>query len=122
MALKKHLRIPAAGATKGLPVSYSVKVDGKWILTGGTVQDAVKTGENEITLTIRHYKTGETHTNALPGNAEIYVHMVALVNQGLVGSLTLWPTPEQRQTVKYAALDRWQQFKAADVVLEDPGF
>jgi hypothetical protein len=122
MALKKFMEIPAAGAIKGLPVSYSVKVDGKWILTGGTVQDAVKTGENKITLTIKHYQTGEIHTNTLPGNAVIHVHMVALVNQGLVGTLTLWPTPEQRQTVKFAALARWEAFKTAEIVLEAPGF
>lgn len=118
MAHKKFLQVPAAAARKGLPFSYAVEVDGKIILTGGEVQRAVKTGDNEITVTIRHYKTGEIHTNALAPDRVAYIHMVALVNKGISGSLTLWPTGPQYGDAKFAALAQREAFKGLPVGTE----
>lgn len=111
MPPKKFVTIPAAGARKGLPVTYTVDVNGKEIVTGGFVQKAEKTGDNEITLTIEHYKTDEIFTNTLRDSRKIAVHMVALVNHGITGTLTLWPTIHDRQQVKVAAWAQWDTFK-----------
>lgn len=116
--LKKMIAIPAGAARPGLPLRYEVKVGDKWILTGGWVQKAVKTGENQITVTVKHWKTGEVFTNVLGADWKIQIHLVALVNQGHTGSLTLWPTYDN-VTLMQQRRNTWiTEFNAAAVGTE----
>lgn len=106
MALTKYLMTTAAAIRPELPVRYELKIDGKWVLTGGWVQDAVKTGDDEITVTVKHWKTGDTHTNVLKASWKIQIHLVALVNKNHAGSMTMWPTADQVKNVQQRA-DGW---------------
>lgn len=71
---KQTLRLSASAARPGLPLGYYVKIDDKHVWTAGVVTKAVKTGPDEITVTIRHYRTGESHTNVLRANKTVWLN------------------------------------------------
>lgn len=113
MALNKYLMTTAAAIRPGVPVRYDLKINGKWVTTGGFVEEAIKTGDDEITVTVTHYKTGVRHTNVLRASWKIQIHMVALVNMNHVGTLTLWPTPKDHQNMAARAAKRAEGFQIA---------
>jgi hypothetical protein len=114
----KYLHTSASAIRTGLPVQYEVKINDKWVLTGGTVQAAVKTAENEITVTVKHWKTGETFTNTLKAHWAIRLHMVALVNANHVGTLTLWPTKDNLAVMQLRTYNWTIAFASAAVGTE----
>lgn len=118
MALTKYLMTTAAAIRPELPVRYEIKIDGKWVLTGGWVQSAVKTGDDEITVTVKHWKTGETHTNVLKAHWKIQIHLIALVNKGIAGSMTMWPTGDQITAVRSGLVACRDKFPAVEVGTE----
>jgi hypothetical protein len=107
--------IRAAAVRAGLPVNYLITVNGKEIETRGFVQSAVKTGDTEITITIKHYKTGELHTNTLHAGQRVLVHMSALVNAQAQGSLTLIPGAQDYQALRTVSEQRIASFREAVV-------
>lgn len=89
-----YLQLTAAHARPGLPINYYLRVDGKKVYTGGFVTKAVKTGDEEITVTIKHYKTGEVHTNAMHADKWIWLckPIMAKANPHLFSSLVSMAT------------------------------
>lgn len=110
---RKYIKTTAAALRAGLPVSYEITVDGKQILTGGYVQEAVKTGLHEITVTVQHKKTGEIHTNVLDSRQTVLINMLVLVNKNQVGTLTLWPTLKDNQNMAHRAAKWAEGFEIA---------
>lgn len=80
MNSRTHLGLTAAHARPGLPINYYIKIDGRDVYTGGFVTKAVKTGDDEITITLEHQKTGELHTNVLHANETIGLHKATMAH------------------------------------------
>lgn len=77
---KGFLNLTASHARPGLPVNYYVKIEGKKVWTGGFVTKAVKTGKHEITVTLRHWKTGAEFTNILRDGKAIWLHKATMAD------------------------------------------
>lgn len=68
-----YIAAPAGALSAGLPVNYVIMVDGKEILTTGTVEKIRRVGEMEIEVTLRHRKTRQLHTNVLDARQTVHV-------------------------------------------------
>ena len=108
------LLLPACAARPGLPVSFYIKIDDKKIWTGGWVTKAVKTGDDEITVTIKHWKTGELHTNVLRANKSTWLHKPAMAK----ANPHLFTTPTQCAVTTMAITNGAAYFQVAEIGAE----
>lgn len=111
---KHHLLLPACAARPGLPINFYVKIEDKQVYTGGFVAKAVKTGADEITVTIKHWKTGELHTNTLRANKSVWLNKAAMYN----ANPDLFTTPTQCAVTTLAITNGAAYFQAAEIGTE----
>lgn len=69
----KYFPCAAGSLGKDIPANYEINVNGKKILTSGTVQSVRRVGLLAIEITLKHRKTGEIHKNVLDARQEVYV-------------------------------------------------
>lgn len=111
---KHRLHLAACAARPGLPISFYIKIDDKHVWTGGFVTKAVKTGPDEITVTIKHWKTGELHTNVLRANKSTWLNKSAMFK----ANPHLFATPTQCAVTTLAITNGAAYFQVAEVGTE----